>query len=147
MDSILISFIEHCYAVKNFNIVFPIITLILGAWLGNRYAIGRDRKNSFLVVSRPIHESLVTQLRCSDDTIFNSPVTEKDLVRLRSYYAYGTWLNRLRSDGYDRAVQNYKECGKYETTFDEYNYSTHTYPDMNKYRQAIKHLLKYAPIK
>lgn len=146
MNISLVSLIEQCQAIQNINIIAPLITLFIGAWLGNKYAVSRDQRNSFLAISRPIHEILTTQLAREGDEIFTSIVKEDQLLRLRSYYTHGSWWYRIKGIGYDKAVQSYKECGKVGSTFDEYNYPKHVYPDVGSYRDAIKKLLKYAPI-
>lgn len=147
MNIPLVSLIEQCQAIQNINIIAPLITLFIGAWLGNKYAVSRDQRNSFLAITRPIHEILTTQLAREGDEIFTSIVKEDQLLRLRSYYAHGSWWYRIKGIGYDKAVQDYKDCGKIDSTFDEYNYSVHVYPDVAEYRNAIKNLLRYTPIK
>lgn len=146
MNIPLVSLIEQCQAIQNINIIAPTITLLAGAWLGNKYAVGRDQRNSFLAITRPIHEILTTQLAREGDDIFTGTVKEDQLLRLRSYYAHGSWWYRIKGIGYDKAIQDYKEYGKVESVFDEYNYSKHVYPDAGMYRDAIKKLLKYTPI-
>lgn len=146
MNISLVSLIEQCQAIQNINIITPFITLLVGAWLGNKYAVSRDRRNSFLAITRPIHEILTTQLAREGNDIFTSPAKEDQLLRLKSYYIHGSWWYRIKGIGYDKAVQDYKKYGKVESVFDEYNYSTHVYPDASSYRNAIKKLLKYAPI-
>lgn len=142
-----VSLVEVNEFLRDYAAIFSIITFAIGLFLGNWQALGRDRRKEFLLISAPIHDVLIAQLACEGNDIFSSRLKDEQLNKLRSHYIYGSWRNRTKCMGYDNAVQEYKKCGKVETIFDEYNYSTHIYPDVTAYRNAIKNLLRYTPIK
>lgn len=134
-----------------FQTITPFITLVVGAWAGNKYAIGKDRRLEFLVVAKPIHETLNIQLLATDTLdLFNFAVKERDLLKLRSYYMYRTWYDRLKGIGYDKAVERYLELGVVDRKRDEYGNFLEpeiTTTQINNYKNSIKKLLKYASIK
>ncbi|NNP70833.1 hypothetical protein [Acinetobacter sp. Ac_5812] len=131
--------------IKHIPYIIPFITLLIGAWIGNRNAINKDRRAEFLTISAPIHDTLIAQLHAEGDRIFSNPVSKADLLRLRSRYFHRTWFDRIKGIGFDRAVKEYQE--QYKKSYHIDSSGRAVFSNHNSYRQTINALLKYTPIK
>lgn len=144
-------FIKIDEFIKIVPIVTPFITLIIGAWVGNKYAIFRDRRKEMLSITVPMHEALFRQLHNSNrQQVFDMRISSDDILRLRNYYTNGTLIERMRGIGFDEAVSNYNKHGYLERPRDENGYyaapiisDTH----LNNYLNSIRKLMKYTPFR
>lgn len=138
-------FIEIDNYLNSYSNVIPIITLFVGAWIGNKYAINKDRRAEFLAVSAPLHDILTAQLYAQGDRIFANPASERDLLRLRSRYFHRTWVDRIKGIGFDKAVKQYQE--QYQKSYTVDNSGRVVFRDHSDYLKTIINLIKYTPIK
>lgn len=139
--------VEATNYIKYIQYIIPFITLLIGAWIGNKYAVLRERRNRFLAITTPIHDVLSRQVSSSGDDIFKFRVENDDLIKLGSRYKFGGVISRYHYSGYKNAVKKYQELGESEDVRDEYNNVVHTiYSDHNEYRKSILNLLRYTPI-
>lgn len=136
------SFTESNEFIKN---ILPFVTLVIGAWLGNRYAVSKDRRKEFLEISIPIHMALISQIHAKGDGIFNNRVADKDLIILRSFYFNRTLLDRVKGVGLDAAIAEYQK--QYNVSYSFGNDGRVVYTNHDSYLKAVKGLLKYASIK
>lgn len=137
--------IETTNYIKYIPYILPFITLIIGAWIGNRNAINKDRRAEFLAISEPLHDMLIAQLNADGDRIFGNPIKKSDLLKLRSRYFHRTWFDRIKGIGFDKAVKDYQE--QYEKSYYIDSSGGAVYSNHDNYLQAIQALLKYTPIK
>lgn len=138
-------FIEIDNYLNSDSKVIPIITLFVGAWIGNKYAINKDRRAEFLAVSAPLHDILTAQLYAQGDQIFANPASERDLLRLRSRYFHRTWVDRIKGIGFDKAVKEYQE--QYQKSYSIVKGGIVVFSHHSDYLKTIKNLIRYTPIK
>jgi hypothetical protein len=138
-------FVEIDNLLKSYSNITPIIALFAGAWIGNKYAINKDRRAEFLAVSAPLHDILTAQLHAQDNGVFANPASERELLRLRSRYFQRTLVDRIKGIGFDKAVKQYQE--QYQKSYTVDNSGRVVFRDHGDYLKTIINLIKYTPIK
>lgn len=145
------NFIESDEFIKAMPVIIPFITLIAGAWIGNRYAVFRDRRKEILAITAPINEALFRQMQNTDrQRVFAMSISGDELLRLRNYYINGTLIERIRGIGFDDAVSDYKKYGYLEHPRDEDgNYLEPVITDdhFDNYLNSIRKLIRYTPLR
>lgn len=83
--------------------LIPLLTAFLGFFVGNKLAIGRDKRKEFNEVAIPIRTSLIRQLEAlqAEKQCFVNISTE-DRVVLECY------ISRFKIKGFRKAVAEYK---------------------------------------
>ncbi|MDY0297464.1 MAG: hypothetical protein RB296_09115 [Acidobacteriota bacterium] len=116
------------------NIAFSLIGVLVGYLIGNRLAIGRDRRKEFNILVDPIRISLLGEKHNinRNQTAFNSARIE--LIREELPF----WKRRR----FDEAVKNYRNSKSAENR-DSDGTGGFTYRDFDKIKNAIDGLLKY----
>lgn len=98
-----------------FESALPFITLLVGGFIGNRLALGRDRRSDFNEVANPLFESLEKQRLCAESGSFpnsaNQTTKETFILLIRK-------TSKFKRSGLNKAVDGYllakKNCGEYD---------------------------------
>ena len=95
--------------------VIPFLTLLIGMVLGNRLAIGRDKRKEFNDMANPLFNELESQRALVLRNRF--PRSANDMNEL-TFIPFKRLLSNKKSKQFDLAVANYLEakgnCGEYE---------------------------------
>ncbi|MDQ9023323.1 hypothetical protein RFI02_19695 [Acinetobacter sichuanensis] len=131
--------------LKEYSTIIPIITFILGAFIGFKTNLYIARRKEFIEISSPLHDALMAQLHAEGDRIFSNPVSKSDLLKLRSRYIHRTWFDQIKGIGFDRAVKQYQE--QYHNSYTVNDSGRAVFTNHDAYLKTIMNLLKYTPIK
>ncbi|CAI1768354.1 Uncharacterised protein [Serratia fonticola] len=89
---------------ENATVITPVLSifcLLLGAWLGNKYALNRYRLEKFNAVANPIEIFLESELRRVKADKTGSKVSQVD------FYALSIQLSHNKRQAYEQAIDNY----------------------------------------
>ncbi|MDQ9022784.1 hypothetical protein RFI02_16895 [Acinetobacter sichuanensis] len=111
--------------LKEYSTIIPIITFILGAFIGFKTNLYIARRKEFIEISSPLHDALMAQLR--------------------SRYIHRTWFDQIKGIGFDRAVKQYQE--QYHNSYTVNDSGRAVFTNHDAYLKTIMNLLKYTPIK
>ena len=111
------------------------IAFCLGLLIGNRLAIGRDKRKEYNAVAQPIRAALLKSHWGSDPF---------DVVTVDLLYQHLSFCQRR---GFRRAIERYEQCKKdgvleYDTT-----YGTQKYKDISHLEARIDELLSYVKLR
>jgi len=94
--------------------VVPFLTLLLGGLIGNRLALGRDKRKEFNEISGPLYENLENQKASALKNRFPNAANE---MNASSFIQIKRRLSRRKAKGLDEAVSTYIEakgsCGEW----------------------------------
>jgi hypothetical protein len=96
------------------NIAFSLIGILVGYLIGNRLAIGRDKRKEFNEVAIPIHLTLLRQIEIlKGGTFIESKVTDDDFRKL------GLFFDGSKSIRYANDLKKYKQCIEYSVHLEQ----------------------------
>lgn len=125
----------------SFESALPFITLLIGAFIGNRLAIGRDHRKDFNDVANPLFENLEKQRMCAKSGNFPNSANDTNQATFIALIRKSSWYNKR---GLAKAIDSYlqakKSCGNWNNGRYEFNN-----PDV--LISAIEKLQRYAPHK
>ena len=125
------------------SILTGLLGVLIGLFLGNRLALGRDKRKEFNEIANPLFENLENQ-RLTILLDRNYPpqangLTEKSFIMLKRK------LSKYKHKSFDKAVKNYEEskhnCGSYDDK-GEFKFSN---PEVLK--KSIEKLQRFLPYK
>lgn len=88
--------------IEEINILFPLFTLLVGAFIGHRLALGRDKRKDFNQVATPIREMLISEIRQLKSNDYGKPIGEKESISLEAIMPSSTYKR------FHRSYQSYK---------------------------------------
>lgn len=95
--------------------VVPLLTLLIGGLIGNRLALGRDKRKEFNELSGPLYENLENQKSSALKKRFPTTANE---MNASSFIQIKRRLPKRRAKGLDEAISKYIEakdsCGEWE---------------------------------
>jgi len=124
-----------------FENALPFITLLVGGFIGNRLALGRDRRADFNEVANPLFEALEKQRLCAESGSFpgsaNQTTKETFILLIRK-------TPKIKRSGLNEAIDAYLSakgnCG-------EYNKGHYSFSKPEVLIEAIKKVQSYLPHK
>jgi hypothetical protein len=98
----MISFLDALTFAKDYPAVLSLVTFVVGLSVGNRQAIGRDKRKEFNDTTEDAFVALTAQIRALDEGGVRDSVG--DLLLVESYIPlYKRWLFRIRVEQYKSA--------------------------------------------
>jgi hypothetical protein len=124
-----------------FGDAFPLITLLIGGFIGNRLALDRRKRADFNEVANPLFETLEQQRICAESGNFpssaNQTTKETFILVIRK-------TPKIKRAGLNKAIEAYvtakRNCGEYHKG--HYSFSR---PEV--LIEAIKNIQLYLPHK
>ncbi len=113
--------------------LLPIVTGILGFFMGHRFALWRDRRNEFNAASEILFVDLEKQRV--------SPSVHSKEPNEMSFAVFRRHLHGRQRCAFDQAVEAYKKANSDYTPIDEFAFYQHRDPD--KVRACAEALIRF----
>jgi hypothetical protein len=118
------------------NIAFSLMGILIGYFIGNRLAIGRDKRNEFNEVAVPITLKLMRQLEIlNENHLVDSLVSDNAFKELRLH------LSKRKGIRYNADLEKYKESIKNSGHWEK---GETVVDDLTEYIKATKKMLDYS---
>ena len=140
----LLQFIANYPAISGFVVAGTNIVLFLaGLFVGNKQAIGRDKRKEFNEAAMPIYKKLIIQVQNLEQKKYHpDSLTEDELI------SFSIHVNRWSQKKYLTIIKEYEACFESRLLpLDPFNNSGSKWEkhakDLNKLKIATKKLLPY----
>jgi hypothetical protein len=127
--------------VVEINYVIPFLTLLLGGLIGNRLALGRDKRKEYNDAVYPLREKLIHQIDDLSNQRYVSGINDKEIIKLVS--VLGEKETKKISPIYERYSRYRLEAG----TSNEYHQFTINEVGFGLFLNESKRLLKALDLK
>jgi len=121
--------------------LLPFLTLLIGGFIGNRLAIGRDRRKDFNDIANPLFETLEKQRLCAE--LGTYPASANGIEK-ESFIPILRKISKLKYKSLEKSIDEYilakNSCGEYVEGYYIFN-------KPQVLIQSIKKLQSYLPHK
>lgn len=127
--------------MSEINYIIPLLTLLIGVFIGNRLALGRDKRKEYNNAIYPLREKLMHQIDELSSQRYADGVNSEEIIKLKSI------LGKNNTKKISSIYKKYSEARSQAGTSDKYHQFTIDEVGFKSFLNQSKELLKEMDLK